>query len=168
MTRSWAVHGFADESARLFIGATLASPSILFPIDDHPDHAHPESGPRFENLAHRAFSSTVSGNVRILEEIRQFGIISSISKGQILRRLLRSEMNLRSENLRVSDFQGEGTLLIPRSLLRGAFIVGIDRGLRHGDAILNVHRCAKHRFWEIERELVSHMPTDRDRGEVSK
>src|SRR6266567_6585207 len=79
MTRSWAVHGFADESARLFIGATLASPSILFPIDDHPDHAHPESGPRFENLAHRAFSSTVSGNVRILEEIRQFGIISTRS-----------------------------------------------------------------------------------------
>src|SRR6266705_1448900 len=78
ITRSWAVHGFADESARLFIGATLASPSILFPIDDHPDHAHPESGPRFENLAHRAFSSTVSGNVRILEEIRQFGIIRGI------------------------------------------------------------------------------------------
>src|SRR6266699_4352601 len=80
MTRSWAVHGFADESARLFIGATLASPSILFQIDDHPDHAHPESGPRFENLAHRAFSSTVSGNVRILEEIRQFGIISQVSR----------------------------------------------------------------------------------------
>ena len=76
MTRSWSLPGFAAESARLFVGATLASPSSLFHIDDHPDHAHPESGPRCENLAHRAFSSTVSGNVRILEEIRQFGIIS--------------------------------------------------------------------------------------------
>src|SRR5881409_3050293 len=79
ITRSWSVHGFADESARLFIGAPLASPSMLFQIDDHPDHAHPESGPRFEHLAHRAFSSTVSGNVRILEEIRQFGTIRSAS-----------------------------------------------------------------------------------------
>src|SRR2546422_6376475 len=75
ITRSWSVHGFADESARLFIGATLASPSTLFQIDDHPDHAHPESGSRFGNLAHCAFSSAVSGNVRILEEIHQFGII---------------------------------------------------------------------------------------------
>src|SRR5213076_1138685 len=78
ITRSWSVHGFADESARLFIGAPLASPSMLFQIDDHPDHAHPESGPRFEHLAHRAFSSTVSGNVRILEDIRQFGTISEV------------------------------------------------------------------------------------------
>src|SRR6266478_10162112 len=76
ITRSWSVHSFAHQGARLCVGDTLASPSTLFHIDDHPDHAHPESGPRFENLAHRAFSSTVSGNVRILEEIRQFGIIS--------------------------------------------------------------------------------------------
>jgi hypothetical protein len=40
-------------------------------------------------------------------------------------------MNLRSENLRFSDFQGEATLLIPRSLLRGAFIILVQwHGLR--------------------------------------
>src|SRR6266702_1860695 len=75
MTRSWSVHGFTDEGVRLFVGDTLASPSTLFHIDDHPDHAPPESGSRFGNLAHCAFSSAVSGNVRILEEIHQFGII---------------------------------------------------------------------------------------------
>src|SRR4249920_1729975 len=77
MTRSWSVHGFTDEGVRLFVGDTLASPSTLFQIDDHPDHAPPEAGSRFGNLAHCAFSSAVSGNVRILEEIHQFGIIST-------------------------------------------------------------------------------------------
>src|SRR2546426_10238737 len=78
MTRSWSVHGFTDSGVRLFVGDTLASPSTLFHIDDHPDHAPPESGSRFGNLAHCAFSSAVSGNVRILEEIHQFGIISLV------------------------------------------------------------------------------------------
>src|SRR6266508_4542664 len=81
MTRSWSVHGFTDEGVRLLVGATLASPSTLFPIDDHPDHAHPASGARFGNLAHCAFSSAVSGNVRILEEIHQFGIIRCVEDG---------------------------------------------------------------------------------------
>src|SRR5712692_5370130 len=78
ITRSRLVHGFADQGVRLFVGDTLASPSTLFQIDDHPDHAQPESGSRFGNLAHCAFSSAVSGNVRILEEIHQFGIISGM------------------------------------------------------------------------------------------
>src|SRR6266849_4438436 len=78
ITRSRLVHGFADQGVRLFVGDTLASPSTLFQIDDHPDHAQPESGSRFGNLAHCAFSSAVSGNVRILEEIHQFGIISYV------------------------------------------------------------------------------------------
>src|SRR5882724_2454185 len=76
ITRSWSVHGFAHQGACLFVGDTLASPSSLFQIDHHADHAQPESGSRVGNLAHGAFSSAVSGNVRILEEIRQFGTIS--------------------------------------------------------------------------------------------
>ena len=56
MTRQWSVHGFADQGARLFVGATLAGPSTLFQIDDHPDHASPESESRFERLATAAFS----------------------------------------------------------------------------------------------------------------
>src|SRR6266403_524271 len=76
ITRSWSVHGFAHQGARLCVGDTLASPSPLFQIDYHADHAQPESGSRFGNLAHCAFSSAVSGDVRILEEIRQFGTIS--------------------------------------------------------------------------------------------
>ena len=79
MTRSWSVHGFAHQGACLFVGDTLASPSTLFQIDDHPDHAQPEQRPQFENLAHYAFSSTVSGNVRIVEEIHQFGTISLLA-----------------------------------------------------------------------------------------
>ena len=56
MTRQWSVHGFADQGARLFVSDTLASPSTLFQIDDHPDHAQPESESRFERLADDAFS----------------------------------------------------------------------------------------------------------------
>src|SRR6266446_2304955 len=80
ITRSWSVHGFAHQGARLCVGDTLASPSPLFQIDYHADHAQPESGSRFGNLAHCAFSSAVSGNVRILEEIRQFGTISQYAR----------------------------------------------------------------------------------------
>src|SRR3989442_5658663 len=65
MTRSWLVHGFADQGARLYVGDTLASPSTLFQIDHHADHTHPESGARVGNLAHGAFSSAISGNARI-------------------------------------------------------------------------------------------------------
>src|SRR6266850_7687604 len=65
MTRSWLVHGFADQGARLYVGDTLASPSTLFHIDHHADHTHPESEARVGNLAHCAFSSASSGNVRI-------------------------------------------------------------------------------------------------------
>src|SRR2546426_12379888 len=65
MTRSWLVHGFADQGARLYVGDTLASPSTLFQIDHHADHTHPESGARVGNLAHCAFSSAISGNARI-------------------------------------------------------------------------------------------------------
>ena len=65
MTRSWLVHGFADQGARLYVGDTLASPSTLFHIDHHADHTHPESGARVGNLAHCACSSAISGNVRI-------------------------------------------------------------------------------------------------------
>src|SRR5438128_10378883 len=74
--RGWAVYRLADQGVRLFVGAALASPSPLFQIDDHPNHAHIESGSRFGNLAYCAFSSAVSSNLRILEEIHQFGTIS--------------------------------------------------------------------------------------------
>src|SRR5712664_2189963 len=49
MTRSWLVHGFADQGARLYVGDTLASPSTLFHIDHHADHTHPESEARVGN-----------------------------------------------------------------------------------------------------------------------
>src|SRR6266481_6251129 len=65
ITRSWLVHGFADQGARLYVGDTLASPSTLFQIDHHAAHTHPESEARVGNLAHCAFSSAISGNVRI-------------------------------------------------------------------------------------------------------
>src|SRR5882724_1013612 len=81
MTRSWSVHGFAHQGAGLCVGDTLASPSSLFQIDHHADHAQPESESRFGNLAHGAFSSAVSGNIRILEEIRQFGTIREVRRG---------------------------------------------------------------------------------------
>src|SRR5882672_535261 len=87
ITRSWSVHGFAHQGARLCVGDTLASPSPLFQIDYHADHAQPESGSRFGNLAHCAFSSAVSGNVRILEEIRQFGTISQAMRPRRLARI---------------------------------------------------------------------------------
>src|SRR2546421_10751302 len=76
VTRSWSVYGFAHQGACLCVGDTLASPSSFFQIDHHTDDAHPESGSRFGKRAHCAFSSVVSGSVRILGEIRQFGIIS--------------------------------------------------------------------------------------------
>src|SRR5215510_12634052 len=60
------------------VGDTLANPSSFFRIDHHTDDAPPESGSRFGNRAHCAFSSAVSGNVRMVEEIHQFGIISQI------------------------------------------------------------------------------------------
>src|SRR5712691_11849803 len=49
ITRSWLVHGFADQGARLYVDDTLASPSTLFQIDHHADHTHPESGARVGN-----------------------------------------------------------------------------------------------------------------------
>src|SRR3989442_8266935 len=76
IAREWSLHGIADQSVRLCVGDTLASSSSFFQIDHHTDDAQPESGLRFGNRAHGAFSSAVSGNVRILEEIHQFGIIS--------------------------------------------------------------------------------------------
>jgi transposase len=74
--RAWSLHGFAHEGACLGVGDTLASPSSFFHIDPHTDDAEPQSGSRFENHAYCAFSSAISGSVRIVEEIRQFGIIS--------------------------------------------------------------------------------------------
>ena len=50
--RGWAVYSLADQSVRLFVGAALASPSPLFQIDDHSNHAQIESGSRFGNLAY--------------------------------------------------------------------------------------------------------------------
>src|SRR4029453_5830530 len=76
ITRAWLLHGFADQGVSLFVGPPSASPSALFAIDDHPDYAHPESESRFERVDDDAFSSTNFDNVKILREIRQFGIIS--------------------------------------------------------------------------------------------
>jgi len=76
MTRGWSVHSFTDQGARLFVGGTLENPWDFFHIDYHPDHAQTESGSRFAHLAHGAFSSAISNNLRMLGKIRQFGIIS--------------------------------------------------------------------------------------------
>src|SRR5437667_12908485 len=58
-----------------FVGTPFASPSTVFQIDDHPDHAQAESGSRFERRADDAFSRSISHNLRISGEIRQFGTI---------------------------------------------------------------------------------------------
>src|SRR5229473_2782839 len=76
ITREWSIHGIADQSVRLFVGDTLASPSTVFQIVDDPNHAQAEAGSQFERLADDAFSWSISHNLRISEEIRQFGTIS--------------------------------------------------------------------------------------------
>src|SRR6266852_4293044 len=70
-------YGFTDQGVRLFVGSPSASPSAIFSIDDHSDHAQPEAGSQFERLADDAFSWSISHNLRISGEIRQFGTISS-------------------------------------------------------------------------------------------
>src|SRR6266705_2031840 len=72
----------AHQSVGLYVGDTLASPSTLFQIDDHPDHASSESGSRFDRLADDAFSRSISNNLRISGGIRQFGTLS-IPFGQL-------------------------------------------------------------------------------------
>src|SRR5712691_10984632 len=76
ITREWSVYGFTDQGVRLFVGSPSASPSAIFSIDDHSDHAQPEAGSQFERLADDAFSWSISHNLRISGEIRQFGTIS--------------------------------------------------------------------------------------------
>src|SRR5712692_2994513 len=75
IARSWSIHGIADQGVRLFVGTPFASPSTIFSIDDHPDHAQAESGSRFERLADDAFSRSISHNLRISGEILHFGTI---------------------------------------------------------------------------------------------
>src|SRR6266436_9131793 len=75
ITREWSVYGFTDQGVRLFVGSPSASPSAIFSIDDHSDHAQPEAGSQFERLADDAFSWSISHNLRISGEIRQFGTI---------------------------------------------------------------------------------------------
>src|SRR3989442_5802711 len=76
IARKWSIHGIADQSVRLFVGDTLASPSTVFQIVNYPNHAQAEAGSQFERLADDAFSWSISHNLRISEEIRQFGTIS--------------------------------------------------------------------------------------------
>ena len=78
IAREWSVHGIADQGVCLFVGTPFASPSTVFQIDDHPDHAQAESGSRFERRADDAFSRSISHNLRISGEIRQFGTISNM------------------------------------------------------------------------------------------
>src|SRR3989442_14446502 len=75
IARKWSIHGIADQSVRLFVGDTLASPSTVFQIVNYPNHAQAEAGSQFERLADDAFSWSISHNLRISEEIRQFGTI---------------------------------------------------------------------------------------------
>src|SRR2546425_10447215 len=81
IARKWSIHGIADQSVRLFVGDTLASPSTVFQIVNYPNHAQAEAGSPFERLADDAFSWSISHNLRISEEIRQFGTISHRSTG---------------------------------------------------------------------------------------
>src|SRR2546428_6145322 len=76
IAREWSVHGIADQGVCLFAGTPFASPSTVFQIDAHPDHAQAESGARFERRADDAFSRSISHNLRISGEIRQFGTIT--------------------------------------------------------------------------------------------
>src|SRR2546422_1896408 len=75
IARKWSIHGIADQSVRLFVGDTLASPSTVSQIVNYPNHAQAEAGSPFERLADDAFSWSISHNLRISEEIRQFGTI---------------------------------------------------------------------------------------------
>src|SRR3989442_2466658 len=81
IARKWSIHGIADQSVRLFVGDTLASPSTVFQIVNYPNHAQAEAGSPFERLADDAFSWSISHNLRISEEIRQFGTISLVLYG---------------------------------------------------------------------------------------
>src|SRR2546426_11638080 len=76
IAREWSVHSIADQGVCLFVGTPFASPSTVFQIDAHPDHAQAKSGARFERRADDAFSRSISHNLRISGEIRQFGTIS--------------------------------------------------------------------------------------------
>ena len=76
MAREWSIHGMADQSVRLCVGDTLASPSTVFHMVDDPNHAQAEAGSPFERLADNAFSGSISHNLRMSEEICQVGTIS--------------------------------------------------------------------------------------------
>jgi hypothetical protein len=75
MAREWSIHGMADQSVRLCVGDTLASPSTVFHMVDDPNHAQAEAGSPFERLADNAFSGSISHNLRMSEEICQVGTI---------------------------------------------------------------------------------------------
>src|SRR2546426_12711264 len=81
IARKWSIHGIAYQSVRLFVGDTLASPSTVFQIVNYPNHAQAEAGSPFERLADDAFSWSISHNLRISEEIRQFGTTRLVTNG---------------------------------------------------------------------------------------
>src|SRR4029434_822080 len=54
----------------------LSSPSTIFSIDDHADHAQIESGTRFPRVSRDTFSYPFFNNLRNLGNIWQCGIIS--------------------------------------------------------------------------------------------
>jgi len=62
---------------------------------------------RFKRLAALELPKGFCRKVRFLGKIQKSGVRNSISQGQIPRTLASFGMNLRSENLRFSDFQGE-------------------------------------------------------------
>src|SRR2546426_9160802 len=92
IAREWSVHSIADQGVCLFVGTPFASPSTVFQIDAHPDHAQAKSGSRFERRADDAFSRSISHNLRISGEIRQFGTISLIFSCRSQARTVPGEM----------------------------------------------------------------------------
>ena len=76
------VHSLADQDTRLSRGSASERASGIFQMDDHADHALPESASRCARVHDGAFSGHLFNNLRIIRDIYQFGIISiSNSKG---------------------------------------------------------------------------------------
>src|SRR3989442_2020646 len=83
IARKWSIHGIADQSVRLFVGDTLASPSTVFQIVNYPNHAQAEAGSQFERLAEDALLLSISHNLRSFEGIRPIGNIRKFSRSSV-------------------------------------------------------------------------------------
>ena len=78
VTRWRFIHVLADQGVGLSLGSAYENSERIFEIDDHADHAPPESASRCARLHDDAFSWHIFNNLRIVGDICQFGIISQV------------------------------------------------------------------------------------------